>query len=75
MFERLKFRWNYFCDPPKNLLQSNLFPQVILEWSDGDDREPVLWKRRVRAVLFGYGEGWSLREAIIDVFTLGRVSL
>jgi len=56
MISRLKYRWTNFCDP--------LPGDVIFSYSPYPDEEPRLWKRRIRALITGYGPAWKLSTAL-----------
>ena len=58
--ERFIFRWKYFQSPCSwETLESH-----AAYLPDSKDVEKSIWKRRIRAVVFGYGPGWTLWQAI-----------
>ena len=61
----LRYRWVFESDPLPGVLD-DCSPSVIL-MTTPEDEERVLWKRKFRAVVLGYGQGWTLKDAILNV--------
>ena len=65
LLNRLKYRWKHECDP---------FPgegTSVIAYSLPPDQEPILILRKLRALLFGYGQGWTFWEAFLSVMFFG----
>jgi hypothetical protein len=70
LINRLKYRWNY-CSDPLPGEYSNPIPGVtVLVWTEEPDKEKVILLRKLRALLFGYGQGWTFFGAFFN-FLLG----
>ena len=70
LIDRLNYRWNYCCDPLPGEYSSPLLREntrVVL-WTQQLDVEKIMFLRRLRALLFGYGEGWTFLDALISFF-------
>lgn len=65
MYKRLQYRWKYCADP----LPGEIAPMgnvKILYYSEPEEQEKHVFLRRLRALLFGYGQAWTFWEAFKD---------
>jgi hypothetical protein len=60
IIDRLKYRWEYCCNP----LPGETHGTIIPVWRY--DAEPIILLRRLRALLFGYGHGWTFIGAMAN---------
>jgi hypothetical protein len=70
LVDRLKYRWQY-CSDPLPGEYCNPLPNEdisILMWTEPLDSEKIIFLRRLRALLFGYGQGWSFFGALLNFF-------
>lgn len=66
---RLKWRWEHCGDPlpgELNPINCGPFAARVVWASHGEDAERRVLARRLRGLLTGYGEGWTLRAALGD---------
>jgi len=67
LVDRIKYRWTNYADP----LPGELEPwngMRIVRMIGPPDSEKSLLLRRLRALLFGYGPGWTFKEAFMEFF-------
>jgi len=65
--DRLCYRWKYECDPLPGESEPTREGVRVIVWTMPNDREKSLFLRKLRALLFGYGQGWTFFEALINV--------
>jgi len=64
---RLKYRWEFESDPLPGELITTTKGVRLIAWTIPKDREKNLILRKLRALLFGYGQGWTFLEALVSV--------
>jgi hypothetical protein len=68
LVDRLNYRWNYCCDPLPGEYSNPIPGIAVLMWSESPDREKSISLRRLRGLLFGYGQGWTFLGAFANFF-------
>lgn len=66
LLNRMRFRWDNSRDPLPGELAPTEAGAVIVYMTEPEDVENILLFRRLRAVITGYGPGWTFAEALLD---------
>lgn len=67
--ERIRYRWVHCEDNPNTPWATVVFMTEV------EERERIVLLRRLRAVLFGYGPGWTFKDAAIDALAFPVLTL
>jgi len=65
-WREIKYRWVNFGPSLPGELEPTKEGAVMIWCSPVEEMESNLFLRHIRALLFGYGPGWTFRDALVD---------